>query len=238
MNSKTVCIIGAMDCEVEKLKEILNNVEEIKQGILTVYKGEAYGKTVVVAKSGVGKVCGAVCTQLLIDKFNPYCIINTGVAGGLGKGMQVLDIVLAEKLVQHDFDASAIGYAKGYICNNIKPDEPTYFYADKELINKFKLAISEKMPDLRYHEGVIASGDMFVGTSEKKKELNVMFGAIAAEMEGAAIAHAATLNCVPFIIIRSLSDLADEKAGKGHAFKEREAADKSAKAIELLLQKI
>ena len=238
MKIKTVCIIGAMDCEVEKLKTILNNVKETTQGILTVYQGEAYGKNIIIAKSGVGKVCAAVCTQLLTDKFNPDCIINTGVAGGLGKGMQILDIVLADKLVQHDFDASAIGYAKGYICNNVNPDKPTYFYADKELINKFKQAVSEEMPNLRYHEGVIASGDMFIGTSEKKKEINTMFGAIAVEMEGAAIAHAATLNGVPFLVIRSLCDLADEKAGKGHAFKEREAADISAKAIEILLQKI
>ncbi len=238
MNNKTVCIIGAMDCEVERLKSILKDVEEIHQGAFNIFKGKVSNKDVVVVKSGVGKVCGAVCTQLLIDKFHPNCIINTGVAGGIKQGMQIGDIVIAEKLVQHDFDATAIGYAKGYICNNINPQEPTYFYADKNLNTELKKVISEKLPKLKYHEGVIASGDMFISSNEKKKELKKMFNAVAAEMEGAAIAHAATLNEIPFVIIRALSDLADEDAGKGHLFKEKEAAEISAAAIEALLERI
>ncbi len=238
MSNKTIGIIGAMDCEVENLKALLNNPKEIKQGILTFYQGQLFDKTVIVVKSGVGKVAGAVCTQLLTDKFAPDFIINTGIAGGIAHGMQVGDIVIAEKLVQHDFDASAIGYAKGYICNNINPNEPTYFYADKELNLKLKKVLEEKMPDIKYHEGVIASGDMFISSNEKKKELREMFNAKAAEMEGAAIAHAATLNEIPFIIIRALSDLADEQAGKNYIFKEKEAADISAKVIENLLERI
>lgn len=238
MQNKTICIIGAMDCEVEKLKTLLSDVEEVNHGILKVIKGTMFDKNIVVAKSGVGKVSASVCTQLIIDKYNPKYIINTGVAGGIKSGLNICDIVIADKLVQHDFDASAIGYAKGYICNNINPNEPTYFYADKKLINAFKNVIDEKMPKVKYHVGIIASGDMFVGSSEKKQEINQTFGAIAVEMEGAAIAHTATLNEIPFAIIRSICDLADEKAGKGHAFNEQQAADISAKAVELLLEKI
>ena len=236
MKNKTICIIGAMESEVGKLKTALNDVEEIKHGVFTLFKGKIYGNTVIIVKSGVGKVCGAVCTQLLIDKFNPDYIINIGIAGGLGSNMEVEDIVIAEKLVQHDFDATAIGYAKGYICDNTNSQEPTYFYADKNLVEKITKVIDEKMPSVKYHKGIVASGDMFIGASEKKKEIIEMFGAIAVEMEGAAIAHAATLNKVPFIIIRSLSDLADEKAGKGHIFNEEKAANVSSNVVLKLLE--
>ena len=238
MKNKTICIIGAMDCEISKLKAELENIEEFKKGVFTFYKGNLKGYDAVIVKSGVGKVSAAVCTQIAIDKFNPDFIINTGIAGGLAKGMKIEDIIIAEKLVQHDFDASAAGYAKGYICNDTNSKEPTYFYTDKKLVSILKKSLAEKLPEVKCHEGVIASGDMFVASSEKKKELNKMFGAIAAEMEGAAIAHACTLNNIPFIVIRALSDLADETAGEGHRSKEEDAAALSAKAINALFEHI
>lgn len=238
MNSKTIGIIGAMDCEIAAFKAVLKNIEEIKYGVFTFYKGELSGKNIVLIKSGVGKAASAVCTQILADKFSPEFIINTGIAGGIAPDVNICDIVIAEKLVQHDFDASAIGYAKGYICNDKNPDEPTYFYADKELVKKFKKVLSEKMPDEAYKEGIIASGDMFIGSKEKKQELFSLFGAIAAEMEGAAIAHAASLNEIPFIVIRAVSDAADENAGQGHKFMEKEAAEKSARAIKLFIEQL
>jgi len=238
MNSKTIGIIGAMECEIAAFKSMLKNTEEIKNGVFTFYKGTLAGKNTVIVKSGVGKVSGAVCTQLLADKFNPEFIINTGIAGGIAPDVHIGCIVIADKLVQHDFDASAIGYAKGYICNDKNPNEPTYFYADKELVKKFKKVLSEKMPNETYKEGIIASGDMFIGSNAKKQELFSLFGAIAAEMEGAAIAHAASLNEIPFIVIRAVSDAADENAGQAHKFMEKEASEKSAHAIALFIEQL
>ena len=238
MKNKTICIIGAMDSEIARLKSVLQNIQEVKQGLLTFYKGVMHGFNIVLVKSGVGKVCAAVCTQIAADKFSPDFIINTGIAGGLADGMQTGDVVIAEKLVQHDFDASAIGYAKGYVCNNINPDKPTFFYADKKLIEILKRTLDEKLPNIKYHCTAAASGDMFIGSSAKKKELVEMFGAGACDMEAAAIAHAAVLNEIPFIIIRSLSDLADEQAGEGHKFSEEKSADTAAKTIETFIEQL
>ena len=238
MSNKTICIIGAMDSEVSKLKSDLENIEEIKQGVLTFYKGSISGRDVVLVKSGVGKTAAAVCTQIAADKFNPRFIINTGIAGGLAPGQDTGDIVIADKLVYHDFDVTAIGYARGYICSGGKSDEPTYFYTDKKLLEIFVKVLKEKMPQVKYHIGTAVSGDMFIGSSGKKQELREVFNACAADMEGAAIAHAAELNQIPFITIRTLSDLADEKAGAGHKFMEMEAANTSAAAIEYFIKEI
>ena len=239
MNSKeNICIIGAMECEIAKFKSIIDDIEEIKYNQFTFYKGKAFNKNVIIAKSGVGKVAGAICTQILINLFNPDYILNTGVAGGLKKDMKIGDIIIANRLVQHDFDASAIGYAKGYICNGINPKEPTYFYPDKQLFNKFKKALDENITNFTCHEGTIASGDMFVSSNEKREEIINLFDASAVEMEGAAIAHAATLNNKPFIIIRAISDLADDSASKKINYTEKDAAITSAKAIETILKVI
>ena len=228
-------IIGAMECEINQLKSLLKNIEEISCRQFTFYKGKLFDKHVVIVKSGVGKVAAAVCTQIMIDKFNPDFIVNTGVAGGLKTGMGIGEIVIADRLVQHDFDATVLGYAKGYICNGINPKEPTYFYTDKDLVNKFEESLSIKVPELKHHIGVIASGDMFVSSNERKKEIKDLFDACAVEMEGAAIAQTATLNNVPFVIIRAISDLADDDASKKLVFTEADSARISAKALEVIL---
>lgn len=235
MKNKTICIIGAMDCEINKIKELLSDVETFNFGQFTFYKGRTYNKDAVVAKSGVGKVAAAVCTQILIDNFSPEFIINTGVAGGLKKGMQIGDIIIAERLVQHDFDASALGYAKGYICNGINPDKPTYFYPDKNLTDKFKTLLSENLINKNCFTGTIASGDMFISSNEKKKELVELFDATAAEMESGAIAQCSYLNNIPFVIIRAVSDMADDEASKKLVFTEEDTANLSAKTVNLFL---
>ena len=224
-----------MECEINQLKSLLENLEEITCRQFVFYKGKLFDNHVVIAKSGVGKVASAVCTQIMIDEFNPDYIINTGVAGGLKSGMEIGEIVIADKLVQHDFDATVLGYAKGYICNGINPKEPTYFYPDKELVNKFEKSLNKKVPDLKHHVGTIASGDMFVSSDERKKEIKNLFDACAVEMEGAAIAHTATLNNVPFVIIRAISDLADNNASKRIVFTEEDNARICAKALEIIL---
>ncbi len=238
MKNKTICTIGAMDCEINKLKDILSDIEEINYGKFTFFKGRAYDNNIIVAKSGVGKAAGAICTQILIDKFNPDFIINTGVAGGLKKGMQIGDVVIATRLVQHDFDATALGYARGYMCNGIKPDKPTYFYPDENLVKKFQSALKSTMPGLRYHAGTIASGDVFISDNKKKQELVELFDASAVEMESGAIAQCAYLNNIPFVTIRAISDLADDEASKKLTFTEEDNANLSAKTVRLFLSLI
>ena len=234
-NKKTVGIIGAMDCEVNKLKSKLQNLNETKYGELTINTGILHGHNIILVKSGVGKVNAALCTQYIIDKYSPDYIINTGIAGGVASGLQVGDIVAGTELVQYDFDVSAIGYAKGYMCTGKNPDKPTIFYSDKNLLNEFKEAAKGS---LNVHTGVIASGDTFVSDKNKKKEIKDTFNAAAVEMEGAAIAQTATVNCVPFVIIRAISDLADDTAAQDHEFVETEMAELSSSAIEKLLEKI
>ena len=238
MNNDLIAVIAAMECEILKFKSLLKNIEEIKYGQFTFFKGEFYGKNIVIAKSGVGKVAGAICTQIIIDRFNPSLIINTGVAGGLGKDIKVGDIVIAEKLVQHDFDATVLGYAKGYICNGINPKEPTYFYSDKNLTEKIKSIISKETFDLNFHFGTVASGDMFVSNVEKKEEIKKLFGAYAVEMEGAAIAQTAVLNNIPFIVLRAVSDNADSSDIDKYQITESDIAEISANVVQNLIKNI
>lgn len=235
MSNKTVGIIGAMDCEVNKLKSKLKDLKEIKHGELTINTGKLHNHNVIVVKSGVGKVNAALCTQYIVDKFSPDYIINTGIAGGVATGLQVGDIVVGKELVQYDFDVSAIGYAKGYMCTGINPDKPTVFYSDKTLINEFEKAAKGS---LNVHTGVIASGDTFVSDKNKKREIKETFNAAAVEMEGCAIAQTATVNKVPFVIVRAISDLADDTAAQDHEFVETEMAELSSSAIEKLLEAI
>ncbi|MBQ2645365.1 5'-methylthioadenosine/adenosylhomocysteine nucleosidase [bacterium] len=235
LNNGLVAIIGAMDCEVELLKNILTEQETIEAGRFSILKGKIGNHEVVVAKSGVGKVCASSCTQFLIDKFSPVCIVNTGIAGGIASDLSIGDVVIATELVQHDFDATALGYARGYMCNGINPDRPTVFYADKTLIEIFEKSASQTIEKSRLHKGIIASGDMFVGSAEKKQEIKKIFNASAAEMEGAAIAQTAFLNNVPFIIIRAVSDLADGTATDSLADFEYKSAQISSAIIKDLL---
>ena len=213
-NNSKIAIIGAMDCEIDNLKKLLINLEKIEHRELTIFTGSLHNNTIILAKSGVGKVNATLNTQYIIDKFEPDYIINTGVAGGVGTELNVGDIVIAERLVQHDFDATALGYAKGYICNGIEPQKPTYFYCDKELINDFLNISKHFSHKTNVHTGTIATGDTFISSSEKKTELRNLFETTAVEMEGCAIAQTATKNGIPFVVVRAISDLADGSAPK------------------------
>ena len=143
MKNNKIAIIGAMDCEIDTLKACLKDIEIIEHGKLKIYKGKIANNEIVLAKSGVGKVCAAINTQYIIDKFSPDYIINTGVAGGIAPELEVGDIVIATLLVQHDFDATALGYVKGYACTGGDNQKPTWFYTDEKLINAFETAISK-----------------------------------------------------------------------------------------------
>lgn len=194
-------IIGAMKEEVEILKNDMNIKEEITQASMTFYSGELIGKNIVVVTCGIGKVNAAVCTQILIDRFEVDKIINVGIAGGLKADIYPGDIVIGENLVQHDVDVRFFGDALGQI-----PRMDTFdFKCDDELVNIAKLAISNVMGSNHFF-GRIVSGDQFIHEADKLRELNTNFNAFACEMEGASIGQVCYLNKTPFVVIRSISD--------------------------------
>ena len=221
-------IIGAMDSEVEILISKLENSKIEKHGSTVFYTGSLCGKEVVVAKCGIGKVCAAVCAQTMIDLYNVERLINTGVAGGIAEGLKVGDIVIANDLVQHDFDLTEFGYAKGYLPCSGQSDKsvPTRFAADRSLIDAFCEA-AQKLGISGISVGTIVSGDIFVSSSAMKEEFISLYGASATEMEGAAIAQTAFLSGVPFAVIRALSDTADEQASVSFDEFEKNAAEVS-----------
>jgi adenosylhomocysteine nucleosidase len=235
-NNFTVGIIGAMDCEVNALKLKLENLEEHKFCNFEVSTGNLFNNRIVLAKSGVGKVNAAISTQFIIDKFKVDYIINTGIAGGISSELSIGDIIAGNELVQYDFDVSSLGYAKGYMCTGKNPNLPTIYTSSKELIDNF--IISMKNSSKKVIVGRIASGDMFVSDVRKKQEISELFGAISVEMEGAAIAQTATANNIPFLIIRTISDLADNSASTSHRLVETEMAELSLLAVESLLKQL
>ncbi len=236
-NNQTIAIIGAMDCEISLIKDFLSDVKQKNHKSFSIYEGEINNNKIILAKAGVGKVAASSCTQHLVDNYNPDYIINTGVAGGLGENLKIGDVVIADSFIEHDFDATALGYAKGYVCNGINSDKPTVFYSDKNLIKEMQNSISEILPLRNIHTGLIVSGDSFVADIEKKAMLKKLFNAIATEMEGAAIAHCATLNEIPFVALRTISDLADGTKIENYAEFEIKAAEMSANLIKAILSK-
>ena len=225
-------IIGAMEIEVATLKNTMSDVKVTQKAGMEFYQGKISKKDVVVVKSGVGKVNAAICTQILADIFHVDAVINTGVAGSLNNQIDICDIVISKEAQQHDMDLTALGYSKGII-----PDmETSVFEADKRLIEVAK--ISAQKADLGIHvfEGKIVSGDQFIGTSEAKEYLRDVFAGDCAEMEGAAIAHVASLNHIPFLVIRSISDKADGGAEVDYPTFEKKAAENSLKLIGKMME--
>ena len=204
---KKLGIIGAMQEEIDTLIQILENMEVQEVSHLRFYTGTYNNIQVMLVRCGIGKVNAAMCTQILIDKFNPDFIINIGVAGAVSDEVNIGDIVLSTYLVEHDFDCTAFGYEKGIIPRL----ESSKFFANEEL-----LSIAEKskyiLSDISFFKGVIVSGDVFVSSKTMKDDLYIRYGAMCTEMEGASIAHVCYLNLKPFLVIRSMSDKADGDA--------------------------
>lgn len=201
---KKIGIIGAMKIEIEALAEKLDNRQDSTVSGITFHEGKLCGREVVLAVCGVGKVFAAICTQTMILKFGARAIVNSGVAGGLNSKLKICSAVIADKVVQHDMDTSALGDPVGMISGINK----VYFEADSEMVSALTKA-TEGYPDGVFG-GTIASGDQFIADSAKKEWLKTTFGAIACEMEGAAIGHTAYVNNVPFAVFRTISDGGDE----------------------------
>ncbi|MGN0017723.1 MAG: 5'-methylthioadenosine/adenosylhomocysteine nucleosidase [Candidatus Gastranaerophilaceae bacterium] len=196
---ETVAIIGAMDVEIEEILTNLSDVKYKQQPEFKIITGNLGKYKIILSKSGVGKVSSATTTQFIIDKYKPIYIINIGIAGGLSPDLKAGDTIIAEKMVQHDFDVTAFGNPKGYIDNGIEPNKPTIFYSDKNLINKFTEDSSLKL-------GTVATGDIFVTDVNLKNSIKKEFSADAIDMESAAIAQTASRNNIPVIILRTISD--------------------------------
>lgn len=200
-------IIGAMSEELEiLLKDMeLEMVEE--KAKMKFHKGKLWGHDVVAVVCGIGKVNAAVCTQILASEYNVSSVINVGVAGGIGKDIYPGDVVIAENLVQYDMDTTAFGDPMGQI-----PRMDTFdFKCDAKLVEIAKAACDEAS-DFKTFSGRIVSGDMFVASLDKIQWLEKEFGALACEMEGASIAHVCYLNNIPFVVVRSISDNANNGA--------------------------
>ena len=195
-------IIAAMQEEMQEIKKIMTDIEEKKVYELTFFEGKINTKNVVLVESGVGKVNAARTTQILIDKFKVETIINVGSAGCANNELEIGDIVIGKKLVQHDFDITAFGHPKGYISN-----VGQYLESDKKLIEQIKNAIKElENSDFKILVGTIASGDIFCTDAIMKEKIRNKFETDAIEMEGAAIAQVCKLDNIPFVVIRGISD--------------------------------
>ncbi|MBC3765189.1 5'-methylthioadenosine/adenosylhomocysteine nucleosidase [Neptunicella marina] len=196
-------ILGAMDQEVELLQQSLSELEVIQWAHLSFYCGKLHGVGVVVVKCGIGKVAAAVATAELIDRFSPDYVVNTGSAGGFDSELNIGDLVIGTEVKHHDVDLTHFGYEPGQ-CAGM----PAAYQSDERLVVAAEQA-TVKQQGIKSKRGLICTGDSFIGSDEVAARLRELFPQMAAcEMEGAAIAQTCHMLDTPFVIIRSLSDIA------------------------------
>lgn len=227
-------IIGAMDEEVSQLKSKMTEVSVKNKAGMEFFSGKLSGKDVVIVRSGIGKVNAAICTQILIDEFQADIVINTGIAGSLKTEINIGDMVISTDALQHDMDATGFGYDYGVIPRM----ETSIFPANADLTAKAKAVCNRVNPDISVYLGRIVSGDQFISSKEKKDWIANQFGGYCTEMEGAAIAQAAYLNNVPFLIIRAISDKADNSAHMDYGLFEAQAIDHTVKFVTALVPEL
>ena len=196
-------IIAAMDVEMKSLRSYMENTETEVISSIRFVRGTLEGKDVVTAVCGIGKVFAALCAQTMILHYQPRCIINTGVAGTLTDALTIGSIAVSSAVVQHDMDTSPLGDPVGLISGINKVELP----ADRLLTGQ--LSACAKVMGIKTATGVIASGDQFVASAERKAFIVEHFNAIACEMEGAAVGQVCYVNKVPFCVLRAISDSAD-----------------------------
>lgn len=226
-----VGIIGAMDIEVKDLIIHMENKKEETVSKIKFYTGKINGIECVAAQCGIGKVAAAMCAQTMILKYHTKAVVNVGVAGGIGKNVHIGDIVVSDYAVQHDMDTSALGDPAGMISG----------------INIIKIPASEKLVQLasekakkiygpeKVHTSTVATGDQFISGAEKLKKIASDFGASACEMEGGSIAQVCYINKTDFVILRAISDNADEKADADfNSFAEKSAKETARLIIDML----
>lgn len=221
MPNEVIGIICAMPIEMAHLSEQMEKEEVRRFSGIDFHTGELRGKKVVLAVCGIGKVFAAICAEAMILNFKPSLIINSGVAGSLTEKLSVFDVAVGEKFVQHDMDTSPLGDPVGMISGINQVYLPCDARASEELCAAAGRAVA----------GIIASGDQFVASAEKKSAIAKAFGAVACEMEGASIAQVAFVNEVPFAALRVISDSLKGDGGVEYSVFAPKAAEKSAKII-------
>ncbi len=216
-------IIGAMEVEVALLKERMGDYESVRAAGMEFCVGKLGGADVVVVQSGIGKVNAGICVQILADRFGVERVINTGVAGSLDASINVGDLVVSTDCVMHDFSVEPLGYAPGQV-----PGLDTLaFPADESMRAQVKAAAAVVAPDINVFDGRVASGDQFISTDIERERIVGTFGARCCEMEGCAIAQAAYLNGLPFVVVRAISDKpgSEEQVVDYQTFEKKAARD-------------
>ena len=226
-------IIGAMRVEVEALVRKLENVKESKHAWSTYYEGTLEGLDVVVVQCGVGKVNAAMCAQILCSCYDVTHLVNTGVAGSLCNDLDIGDLLVSRDAMYHDFDCNAVGYPTG----KVPGMDVTAFPADEKLMD-YAFAAAESVNPGHTKVGRVASGDQFVCRKEQKEHIISVTGGMCTEMEGAAIAQTAYRNEVPFVILRAISDKADDSAEMDYPTFEAIAADRGARVTMAMAKQI
>ncbi len=204
-------IIAAMEEEMLEIKKIMKKEKENTIHGLLCLEGNVQGKPIVLVQGGVGKVNAARTAQILIDHYEIEYMVNVGSAGTSKSNIHIGDIVIGKRMVQHDFDITAFGHPKGYITGIGRE-----LMMDEGLLTKYKTAIQKVNTGFQTIIGTIASGDIFCTDSEKTKQIEKEFDADAVEMEGAAIAQVCKLSGIPWVILRSISDVANGENAEVH----------------------
>ena len=224
-------IIGAMEAEVAILKSKLAKSKTIIQSGFTFYQGELNGSEVIIVQSGIGKVAAALATAFLIDKFQPDYVVNTGSAGGFEQTLKVGDIVVSSQVRYHDVDVTAFGYEKGQL-----PNQPAAYVANPMLVDAAKSS-ALLLTDIKSLVGLITTGDTFMTNEGDINKAKINFpDMVAVEMEGAAIAHTCHHLDVPFVIIRSLSDIAGKESPTSFDAYLEKAAVNSSQLVENMVE--
>ena len=221
-------IIGAMEKEVETLKAAMGGASVETHTGMEFFRGNLNGADVVVVRCGVGKVNAALCVQILADLYHVTHIINTGIAGSLDADLDIGDVAVSTDLMYHDFQVTAFGYPWG----KVPGLDVVAFPADGRLAALAEQAC--KAQGVGCKLGRIVSGDQFIASDTEKETILARVGGLCTEMEGAAIAHAAYRNGIPFVVIRAISDKADHSADMDYPTFERQAAQRSARLVEAM----
>ena len=227
-------IIGAMDAEVASLREEANAADIVRIADMEFCEGRLDGRDVVIAKCGMGKVNAGICAQIMITRFGVNRIINTGVAGSLDARLRIGDFVISTEAVQHDYDVSPIGFQPG----EIPYTGLVAFPADETLRALALRAVKDSAPDSAVFEGRICSGDQFIASGAQKESIRQRFGGLCCEMEGAAVAQACHLNHVPWVVIRTVSDSADDSEELSFALFAETAAREGARIVREMVGQI
>ena len=226
-------IIGAMSIEVQALKNSMENLVTTAQTGMEFYEGTLDGLSCVVVECGVGKVNAALCAQILCDRYRVTHIVNTGVAGSLSNDLDIGDLVISRDVMYHDFNCMPVGYPIG----QVPGISVLRFPADSFLQQLAQEAVDEVYPNHSL-SGTVASGDQFVCDAQVKQRIIENTGALCTEMEGAAIAHAAWRNEVPFVVIRAISDKADDSAQMDYPSFEIMAAERCASVTRAMCRRL